>query len=163
MINAFKSFRSANFFDLYISHEDFRGIIAKPHSNVEKENATFKIVEGLIPILYHGSNSISFESMNFPGHYLRVRTNGEIFLDKLEDTHEFREQTTFMLYEEDTPKGKVVTIKAFFSGGKYIFHDNFKLYIGDREGKNDGDYSFLMVDPPELENTSGYEANIEAS
>jgi hypothetical protein len=74
----------------------FQGMIrlAKYKNNDQFfEDASFKAVPGLA----NPSNKdyVSFESKNFPGHYIRHR-NMKLFLDKNDDSDLFRNDATFL-------------------------------------------------------------------
>ncbi len=60
--------QSYNFPDRYVRHSNYRGQIDANVSPVQ--DSQFKMVTGLA-----NSSGVSFESINFPGRYLRVRSN----------------------------------------------------------------------------------------
>ena len=67
--------QSYNYPDRYIRHSNYR---AQIDANVTPvQDSQFKMVSGLTD-----SNGVSFESINFPGRFLRVRSNGEVWLDR---------------------------------------------------------------------------------
>ena len=41
------------------------------------------------------ASGVSFESANYAGYYLRVRSNGEVWVDKNDNTAAFRDSATF--------------------------------------------------------------------
>jgi hypothetical protein len=72
----------------YIRHSGFRGYIATdPYPAQDSE---FRVVPGL-----SGSTGVSFESINFPGRYLRVRADGSVWVDTTDNTSTFNDSATF--------------------------------------------------------------------
>ncbi len=89
------SFRVVNVPDHFLAHGDFRlkAVRFDPGDGFRK-NATFKQVKGL------GSGTgVSFESYNFPGYFIRVRGNGEAWVDKNDGSVAFRSEATFQITE----------------------------------------------------------------
>jgi hypothetical protein len=89
------SIRSANMPDTYMTHGGFRIVFQRYADDpVFFQNATFKKLTGLAV-----KNGVSFESVNYPGYYVRVRDNGELWLDELAKSQNqtlFRKQATFI-------------------------------------------------------------------
>ena len=74
--------------DQYVCHSWYRGSVAvNPYP---AQNCEFRFVIGLA-----GLTGVSFESINFPGYYLRVRANGELWLDLGDGTSAFNNSATF--------------------------------------------------------------------
>lgn len=72
----------------YLRHSGYRGyIVTDPFPAQDSE---FRLVTGLA-----GLTGISFESTNFPGRYLRVRSNGEAWVDVADGTSGFNDSATF--------------------------------------------------------------------
>ncbi len=89
------SFRVVNVPDHFLAHGDFRLKAGRfdPGDGFRK-NATFRQVKGL------GSGTgVSFESYNFPGYFIRVRGNGEVWVDKNDGSPAFRSEATFQITE----------------------------------------------------------------
>jgi len=72
----------------YLRHSGFRGYINT--DPFPAQDSEFRVVSGL-----SGIAGVSFESINFPGRYLRVRTNGEAWVDTTDGTTAFNEGATF--------------------------------------------------------------------
>ena len=57
----------SNYPSKYIRHQGFEGKITDINSELDRKDATFKIV----PALDGRKGYVSLESVNYPGHYLR--------------------------------------------------------------------------------------------
>lgn len=80
--------QSHNFPTRHLRHHGFRGRI---DANVSPlEDSQFRVRVGLT-----NASGVSFESANFAGYYLRVRSNGEVWVDKYENSTAFRDSATF--------------------------------------------------------------------
>ncbi|GAA0468055.1 hypothetical protein Aca07nite_40010 [Actinoplanes capillaceus] len=73
---------------LRVRHRDYRGRLDRI-GHRERDDANFRIRSGLA-----NSGCVSFESVNFPGYYLRHR-NFEIRLDRIDGSELFRQDATF--------------------------------------------------------------------
>jgi hypothetical protein len=113
---------------------------------LDKKDATFKSVPGL-------AGGLSFESLNFPGYYLRHK-NFRIFLERVTDTEQFRKDASFMVIPVliysitgNIMDMRYCTYMSINHPGYYLRHRNFKLYL---EKGNDllfaKDASFLMTE-----------------
>jgi len=72
----------------YIRHSSFRGYLAAdPYPAQDSE---FRVVTGL-----SGLTGVAFESINFPGRYLRVRTDGTVWVDTADGTSAFNDSASF--------------------------------------------------------------------
>jgi hypothetical protein len=72
----------------YIRHSGFRAYIAT--DPFPAQDSEFRIVTGL-----SGLTGVSFESINFPGRYLRVRTDGTIWAEVTDGTSAFNDSASF--------------------------------------------------------------------
>ena len=79
--------RSYNY-NRYIRHQNFRARIDENPSPVQ--DSQFRVVAGLAD-----ASAVSFESVNFPGRFLRHRSNGEVWLDANDGTAGFRADATW--------------------------------------------------------------------
>jgi hypothetical protein len=135
------SLQSYNYPDHCIRHRNFLGEITIITSDLDKKDATFKIVPGLAD-----SKLISFESINYPEYYLR-HENFQINLHKYSDDQLFKEDATF----KKVPGLADKTWSSFEScnyPGHYIRHRDFHLYL--EEGSDDlfkRDVTFKTVTP----------------
>jgi hypothetical protein len=120
----FESYNSPGF---YIRHQNSLGKITQIPSKLDKKDATFRIVRGLI------GKCNSFESINYPGYYLRHQ-NSLIKLDKEEDDNLFKQDSTFCL-EKGLANSTDYSFQSYNYPSKYILNKNGNLYI--EEGKGD--------------------------
>jgi hypothetical protein len=98
--SSYVSFKSKNYPTSYLRHQD--GRIKLTDSNTEnsqlfKEDATFKRIPGLAGVA--DSSAVSFESYNYPGHYLRHRGDYTLWVEQDDGTPTFKGDATFI--EED--------------------------------------------------------------
>ncbi|MEA3325465.1 MAG: AbfB domain-containing protein [Euryarchaeota archaeon] len=73
----------------FIRHRNFRGEVTPIVSTLDQKDATFKIVPGLAD-----DSCVSFESLNYPGYYLRHQ-NFQIKLHKKTGDWLFKKDATF--------------------------------------------------------------------
>lgn len=87
------SIRSVNWPDAYIDHVAFRVRLSPVQDNDRwRRHATWVVTPGLAD----AKNGISFRSVTHPDRYIRVRANGEAWLDVKENSPAFRNQATFI-------------------------------------------------------------------
>jgi hypothetical protein len=72
----------------YLRHSGFRAYIGV--DPFPAQDSEFRVVTGLA-----GLTGVSFESINFPGRYLRVRADGSTWFDPVENTATYRESASF--------------------------------------------------------------------
>ena len=72
---------------LYWRHIDYRCEISELKTPLDRLDASFKIVKGLVP---NCTDCISFESVNYPGYFLR-RSVQNIILTKLDNDTDKKE------------------------------------------------------------------------
>ena len=86
------SIRPCNFPSMYISHDAFRVILSSEKPDPTwKNHATWLQTKGLV----NPESGVSFQAVTHPDRYIRVRANGEVWLDKFENTPQFRTEATF--------------------------------------------------------------------
>jgi hypothetical protein len=124
------SVSSFNFPDLFVRHMNFLGELTVVTSDLDREDATFQLVEGLAD-----SRFVSFTSHNFSKHVLRH----EDFRIKLSDQTEaggsqvFRDDATFVL----TPglaDPTAVSFRSFNFPDRFLRHRDFHLFIEPIDG-----------------------------
>jgi len=123
----FAAWQSYNYRDHFIRHRNFLGEITPISSQLDRDDSTFRMVRGL-----YGGNTVSFESKNYPGYYLRHQ-EFRIKLHRPDGSDLFRQDASFMV----VPGLADLSGKSFESvnyPGHYIRHRNFHLYL---EGGND--------------------------
>jgi hypothetical protein len=132
--------QSYNFQDRYVRHSNYRGRI---DANVSPaQDAQFKMVSGLA-----NSSGVSFESINFPGRYLHVRSNGEVWVDSNDSTTAFANEATFRRVAglADAQKS---SYQMWTDATKYVRHSNYLLYAQSGSGATfNADATFTEVAP----------------
>ncbi len=84
---------------------------------------------------------VSFESVNFPGHYLRHR-NGEIWDDRNDNTALFRSDATWYR-RAGLANSAQVSFESYNIAGNYIRHRSSLLYsepVADAPGRSDATF-----------------------
>ncbi|MFI8533439.1 family 43 glycosylhydrolase [Streptomyces aquilus] len=113
-------FSSYNFADRFIRHWEYR---AKIEANVSPlADSQFRVVTGL-----SGTGTVSLESANFPGYYLRHK-NYEVWVEKNDGTSAFASDASF--YQRSglaDPAG--ISYEAYNRAGRYIRHYDYLLYV----------------------------------
>ncbi len=125
---AFISLRSINFPDRFIRHITFLAELTNIASELDKNDGTFEIVQGLAD-----SRFVSFRSANFPTFYLRhqdFRLKLQESVPPLGATHDrlFAEDATFSLQ----PGNSDITELSFASFNfpdRFIRHKQLHLFI----------------------------------
>lgn len=74
----------------FVAHNNFVGTIEPSSFGFDPADGTFRMVAGLA-----GGTSISFESINYPGHYLR-HSGFSFYLNAYENTEIFRADASFV-------------------------------------------------------------------
>lgn len=132
--------QSYNFPDRYVRHSNNRGRI---DANVSPaQDSQFKMVAGLTD-----SSGVSFESINFPGRFLRVRSNGEVWLDLNDSTTAFKNEATFRRVAGLADPQKS-SYQMWTDSTKYLRHSNYLLYAQSGSGSLfNGDATFTEIAP----------------
>ncbi len=96
------SFESTNYPGYYLRHQGFRLKLQRyttdSNRTLFQKDATFLIRQGLA-----GKFCLSFESYNYPGHFIRHK-GFKLYLDKREENKLFREDATFWARNPRWPK-----------------------------------------------------------
>ena len=113
-------FSSYNFPDRFMRHYDYR---ARIEAGVTKlADSQFRVVPGLT-----GSGTVSLESANFPGYYLRHR-NFEVWLEKNDGGTQFASDATFRQRAGlADPAG--VSYESLNYPGRYVRHWEYLLNV----------------------------------
>ncbi|BBH69441.1 hypothetical protein ACTI_61260 [Actinoplanes sp. OR16] len=126
--------RSYNTADRYVRHWEYR---ARLDTNVTVlADSQFRIVSGL-----GGSGTISLESTNFPGYYLRHR-NFEVFVERNDGTAGFKGDASFF-QRAGLASSTGVSFESQNYPGRYVRHSNYLLYVqtvSDATGRADATY-----------------------
>ena len=72
----------------YVRHSGFRAYVAT--DPFPAQDSEFRVVAGL-----SGLAGVSFESINFPGRYLRVRADGTVWVETNDNTAAFKDSASF--------------------------------------------------------------------
>jgi len=143
------SFRSWNYPDRYIRHRLSLGYIDPiiERDKLGRKDATFRLVPGL------AGRCRSFESVNYPGHFLRHQ-NYRLKLAKKTDDQLFKEDATFCIVG-GLANSEGSSFESVNLPKHYIRHSNFELWLGKSDGsplfKKDATFSIsrpLTVYPP---------------
>ncbi|MES5818771.1 family 43 glycosylhydrolase [Streptomyces sp. RG80] len=115
-----KRFSSYNFADRFIRHWEYR---AKIEANVSPlADSQFRVVTGLA-----GSGTVSLESANFPGYYLRHK-NFEVWVEKNDGTAAFASDATFYQRAGQADSAGI-SYESYNYPGRYIRHYNYLLNV----------------------------------
>lgn len=95
------SFQSLNYPDRYIRHRNFLVELTAVSSELDKKDASFKVVKGL-----WGNETISFESVNYPGYYLR-HEGFVLKLHKATPDELFKKDASFKCWQSPIDENKV--------------------------------------------------------
>jgi endo-1,4-beta-xylanase len=116
--------RSYNY-NRWIRHQNFRVRIDEDVSPFA--DSQFRIVPGLA-----SSSAVSFESVNFPGRFLRHRNN-EIWLDANDGSAAFRSSATWNR-RAGLASGSWSSYESFNVAGQYMRHSGFLMVLGSVSG-----------------------------
>ncbi|BCB82376.1 hypothetical protein GCM10022251_47950 [Phytohabitans flavus] len=112
--------RSYNLTDRYIRHWDFRARVEANVTNLA--DSQFRIVTGL-----GGAGTVSLESANFPGYYLRHR-NYEMWVERNDGSAIFRSDASFFR-RAGLADAAGVSFESVNFAGRYIRHSSNLLYV----------------------------------
>ncbi|MFE6336478.1 family 43 glycosylhydrolase [Streptomyces sp. NPDC057798] len=106
--------------DRFIRHWEYR---ARIEANVAPlADSQFRTVTGLA-----GSGTVSLESANFPGYYLRHK-NYEVWVEKNDGTAQFRSDASFTA-RAGLADSAGVSYESYNAPGRYIRHYNHLLHV----------------------------------
>ena len=137
------SFRSWNYPDRYVRHRFSLGYIDPivASDKLGRNDATFRLVPGL------AGRCRSFESVNYPGHFLRQQ-NYRLKLAKQTDDQLFKEDATFCaVWGLADSQGR--SFESVNFPKHYIRHSNFELWLGKSDGSRlfKKDATFIISRP----------------
>lgn len=137
------SFKSWNFPDRYIRHRLSLGYIDPivASDKLGRNDATFRLVPGL------AGRCRSFESVNYPGHFLRHQ-NFRLTLAKQTDDQLFKEDATFCVVS-GLANSEARSFESVNFPKHYIRHSNFELWLGKFDGSQlfKKDATFIISPP----------------
>ncbi len=126
--------RSHNQTTSYIRHWEYR---AKLEANVANlADSQFRIVPGLT-----GSGTVSLESANFPGYYLRHK-NFELWVERSDGSALFRNDATF--YQRAGLAGSGISLESVNFAGRCMRHSGGLLYVQAVTSSAYGDATFQL-------------------
>jgi hypothetical protein len=117
------SFEAAYYADHFIRHSNSLGLITKTDNELDRKDATFTVHRGLSGT----PNSVSFESSNYPGQFLR-HENYRIKLAPRQDSQLFRQDASFLVVDAE---GCDVRFESVNLRGHYIRHQNYELWLAN--------------------------------
>ncbi|MEE1940070.1 family 43 glycosylhydrolase [Streptomyces sp. TRM 70361] len=114
-------FSSYNFPDRYIRHSEFR---ARTDPNVtDLADSQFRVATGLA-----GDGTVSLESANHPGHYLRHK-DSEVWLERNDGSAAFAEDASFHRRAGLADSASGVSFESLNRPGHYLRHFDHLLYV----------------------------------
>jgi len=125
-VNVTTSLQSFNFPDRKLRHSNYRLRIDQNISPAA--DANFKMVAGLAD-----ARGVSFESVNFPGRYLSVRANGEVWLDQSDNSSAFNNNATFRRVAGLADPQKS-SYQMWIDSSRYLRHSNYLLFAQSGSG-----------------------------
>jgi hypothetical protein len=111
--------RSHNNSTRYIRHFNYR---ARIDANVTLlADSQFRVVTGLT-----GSGTVSLESTNFPGYFLRKRSNNEVWVDQSDGSAQFRADASFF-QRAGLADSAGISLETYATAGLFVRHFNYLL------------------------------------
>ncbi|XVV00463.1 family 43 glycosylhydrolase [Actinosynnema sp. CA-248983] len=112
--------KSHNVPDRFVRHWEYR---ARIEANVQPlADSQFRVVAGL-----SGSGTVSLESTNFPGYYLRHR-NHEVWVERDDGSAGFRADASFFR-RAGLASGSAVSFESVNYPGYYLRHFNYQMVL----------------------------------
>ena len=136
------SLQALNYPGYYVRHQNFRCKISALVSDLDKKDATFKLVPGLAD-----ETCVSFESVNCPGHFLRHR-NFEVHLDPRSSGDLFKQDVTFRRVPGLSDPARA-SFEAVNYPGRFLRHRNFMLYLESGGTKEFGEDATFNIELPQ--------------
>ncbi|MDD4964623.1 MAG: AbfB domain-containing protein [Gallionella sp.] len=119
--------KSVNYTDRYVRHRNYMGELTPVASDGDKKDASFITRSGLAGM------GVSFESVNFPGYFLRHQ-NFEIKLHQREESDLYKKDATFI--DERGLAGKGRSFESVNFPGFYLRHCDFRMFIDNNRHGN---------------------------
>lgn len=93
----FVSMRASNFPHMYLTAVSETPQNIRIRLTTENEDPVWKLQATMLQVegLVNPKNGVSFQSLQYPDRYLRIRANGEAWLDRFEENAAFRNEATF--------------------------------------------------------------------
>jgi hypothetical protein len=130
----------------YMRHANSLGFVNQINNELDSKDATFRMVRGL------AGDCVSFESVNFPGHYLRHSSFRLILSKKVPNETLFDQDATFCMEYGLGQGGQdhgTVSFQSYNFKGRYIRHRDLELWVDAREENPRflADATFIIVPP----------------
>ena len=109
-------------YNRFIRHQGFRARIDENVSPIQ--DSQFRVVPGLA-----NTSAVSFESVNFPGRFLRHRANNEVWLDANDGSAAFRANATWHRRPGLANNGWS-SYESFDLPAQYMRHSGFLMITG---------------------------------
>ncbi|MEZ4870261.1 MAG: spherulation-specific family 4 protein [Caldilineaceae bacterium] len=121
------SFQASDIPTAFIRHQFFRAKLTSIFSDLDKKDATFKLVPGLAN---NGDPMrVSFESVNYPGYYLRVTaTDNTVMLRVKQNDAQYLADATFRL-RPGLNNASLTSFEAVSRPGAYLHHANGLVWV----------------------------------
>ncbi len=137
------SFRSFNFPDRFIRHKNFLGELEPISSNLDRLDATFIFHPGLA-FTGGGGGTASWESRNFPGHWLRHQ-NFRLVLNKRPpdgspELELFDKDATFFIVDGlANNSGRNKSFRSVNFNNRMLRHRDFHVFLDEVDPSRDID------------------------
>lgn len=115
---------SYNYPGYFLNPEGFLIELSPATSDWDKFSSTFEIVPGLAD---SDGNYVSFDSIFFPGHFLRHQ-DGRLKLECREQGQLFKEEASFKM-KPGLADPQAFSFESYNYPGYYLRHKNFHLYL----------------------------------
>ena len=130
----------SNNYPRFIRHQGYRARIDQSISPIQDSH--FRVVPGLA-----SSSAVSFESVNFPGRFLRHRNN-EIWLDANDGSDTFRSAATWHR-RAGLANASWSSYESYNMPARYMRHSGFLMILGTVSGSlQQADATFLEQSVP---------------
>jgi len=123
----YHSLESLNYPGEYIRHRDSLGEKTTVVSELDKKDATFKVVAGLAD-----GNCISLEARNYPGYFLRHQ-DYRVKLHRNDGSQLFRQDATFCV-KAGLADPNAVSLESKNYPGRYLRHRDGHLWVESGSG-----------------------------
>ncbi len=133
--------KAYNLPDHYCRHRKGLGEVTRFITDLDEADGSFLLVPGLA-----GNGSVSFESKNYPGHYLRHKKS-RIRLEKPDGTDLFNEDASF-IREPGLASASWSSFNSFNYPGAYLRHRKGQLWVENKTkgGPFKQDATFKLLD-----------------
>ncbi len=142
------SLRSHNFPTRFVRHRNYLGEISEVHSDLDKQDSTFRMVPGLVD-----AGTVSLESINFPSHYLIQNADHRLKLRPFDaGDPDFQSYATFSVVEGLAAPGGV-SFRSHGNPENHMRHYNFELWAqsgSDNLFRQDATFHVTLRNPREF-------------